>query len=95
MELAVLLKYSAPVAKASPSLSTDGLELFAPKYLSSKSSKLAAAAVAELFALVAEVDAPDALLAAAVAELAALPALVAAVVVDPNVVSIYALVAAS
>lgn len=34
----VVLKYNAPVANASPSLSTDGAELFAPKYVSSKSS---------------------------------------------------------
>ena len=64
-------KNNAPVTKASPSLSVDGSELFAPKYLSSKSSKLLAAEVAELAAAVADVAALVADVAAAVAELAA------------------------
>ena len=64
MELAVVLKCSAPVTKASPSLSTVGLELLAPKYLSSNESKLAAAAVADVAALLALVDASDALVVA-------------------------------
>ena len=61
------LKYNAPVAKASPSLSTDGAEDLDPKYVSSKLSKDAAAEVAELAEAVAEfaelvacVDAVDA-----------------------------------
>tara|TARA_R110002074_G_scaffold256210_1_gene428585 strand:- start:55 stop:252 length:198 start_codon:yes stop_codon:yes gene_type:complete len=51
------LKYKAPVNKALPSLSVVGADDFAPKYLSSKLSKLAAADVAELPAAVAELDA--------------------------------------
>jgi hypothetical protein len=66
------LKYNAPVAKAFPSLSTDGAEDLDPKYVSSKLSKDAAADVAELAAAVAD----D---AAAVAEVAASLALVVAV----------------
>jgi hypothetical protein len=69
------LKYSAPVIKASPSLSTPTLALFAPRYLSSKESKLAAA-------LVSLVDAPEAELAEAVAELALAVALFAAAVAE-------------
>ena len=63
-------KNNAPVIKASPSLSVDGSELFAPKYLSSKSSKLLAAEVAELADAVAELALAVAELADAVAELA-------------------------
>ena len=66
----VVSKNNAPVTKASPSLSVDGSELFAPKYLSSKSSKLLAAEVAELADAVAELALAVAELAAAVAELA-------------------------
>ena len=73
------LKYKAPVANEFPSLSTDGAELFAPKYVSSKLSKDAAADVAELAAAVA-------LDAAAVAELAASVALVEAVSLWPDAV---------
>ena len=50
---AVVSKNNAPVTRASPSLSVDGSEDFAPKYLSSKESKLLAAEVAELAAFVA------------------------------------------
>ena len=50
---AVVSKNKAPVTRASPSLSTDGSEDLAPKYLSSKESKLLAAEVAELAAFVA------------------------------------------
>ena len=53
-----------------PSLSTATLELFAPRYLSSNESKLAAAAVAELAPAVAELAPAVAELAEAVAELA-------------------------
>jgi len=38
ISLAVELKYKAPVTKALPSLSTVGLEVLLPKYLSSKVS---------------------------------------------------------
>jgi len=38
ISLALELKYKAPVTKALPSLSTDGLEVLLPKYLSSKVS---------------------------------------------------------
>ena len=85
-------KNNAPSIRLFPSLSVVGLPLdvdFAPKYLSSKSSKLAAADVAELAAAVA-LDAASlafvvavvALDAAAVAELAAAVADVAALVAD-------------
>ena len=83
------LKYKAPVNKEAPSLSVDGSEDFAPRYLSSKLSKLAAADVAEEAAAVAEddallacVEAVEAELAAAVADEAAAVALVVAVVAD-------------
>ena len=66
-------KNNAPVTKASPSLSVDGSELFAPKYLSSKSSKLLAAEVAEFADAVAE-------FAAFVADVLASPAFVVAIV---------------
>jgi len=51
-------------------LSVDGSEDLAPKYLSSKESKLAAALVSEVAAAVAELPDAVALLAEAVAELA-------------------------
>jgi len=73
------LKYNAPVAKAFPSLSTDGAEDLDPKYVSSKLSKDAAADVAELAAAVAD----D---AAAVADEAASDALVVAVSLWPDAV---------
>ena len=89
-----MLKYKSPALRASPSLSVAGSDDLAPKYVSSKLSAAAAAAVAELAAAVAELaaslafvvavslcpDAVDAELAAAVAELAAAVALVAAAV---------------
>ena len=71
-------KYNAPVIKASPSLSTEGSELLAPKYLSSKSSKLFAAAVALFADAVAELALAVAELALAVAEFAAFVAEVVA-----------------
>ena len=73
------LKYKAPVAKAFPSLSTDGAEDLDPKYVSSKLSKDEAADVAELAAAVAD----D---AAAVADEAASDALVVAVSLCPDAV---------
>jgi hypothetical protein len=76
------LKYNAPVSRELPSLSVDGSELFAPKYLSSKLSKELAAAVAELAAFDACVEAVEALDAAAVAEFAAAVALDAAFVAE-------------
>jgi hypothetical protein len=88
MELAVLLKNSAPVINAFPSLSTDGLALFAPRYLSSNESKLAAAAVAELAELVALEPELVADVAELVADVAAAAALVAASEVEPNNVSV-------
>ena len=75
-------KNNAPVTKASPSLSVDGSELFAPKYLSSKSSKLFAAEVAELADAVAELALAVAELADAVAEFAEFVAEVAAALAD-------------
>ena len=51
-------------------MSVDGAEDFAPKYLSSKESKLAAALVSEVAAAVAELPDAVALFAEAVAELA-------------------------
>ena len=75
-----VLKYKAPVTKESPSLSVDGSEAFAPKYLSSKLSKDAAAFVAEVDASLAFVVAVEADEAADVAELAALVAELAAAV---------------
>ena len=45
MILVVVRKYNAPSVNALPSLSTEGAELLAPKYLSSKVSKAASAAV--------------------------------------------------
>tara|TARA_R100000388_G_C7167572_1_gene122266 strand:- start:79 stop:435 length:357 start_codon:yes stop_codon:yes gene_type:complete len=90
--LLVVSKKSAPSTRASPSLSTVGLPPdvdLAPRYLSSKLSKLAAADVAELAAAVALDDASLAFVvavvaldAAAVAELAAAVADVAALVAD-------------
>jgi len=38
MTLLAAFQYNAPVSKAFPSLSTDGSEDFAPKYLSSNES---------------------------------------------------------
>ena len=78
MALEELLKYKAPVTKASPSLSTDGSDDLAPKYLSSKESKLAAADVALPALEVALLADAVALVAEAVAEVAAAVALVAA-----------------
>ena len=49
--LPTVLKYKAPVISASPSLSTVGAEPLAPKYLSSKLSKEAAALVSLVAAL--------------------------------------------
>ena len=66
--LVEVLKYNAPVANALPSLSVDGAELFAPKYVSSKLSKDAAAAVALDAEAVAELAAAVAELPEAVAE---------------------------
>jgi hypothetical protein len=71
---AVELKYNAPVRSALPSLSTVGSDDLAPKYLSSKESKEAAALVSEVAALLAEVLA---LLACVLAVVALLDALVA------------------
>ena len=87
----VVSKYNAPSANASPSLSTEGLLDFAPRYASSNKSNVAAAAlalpaaavaldaaaVAELPALVSDV-------AALVADVDAKPSLVVAVVADPE-----------
>ena len=87
----VVLKYKSPAFSASPSLSVLGSLDFAPKYVSSKLSKAAAAAVADDAAAVADdaaavaeveafdawVDAVDALDADAVALLADAVALVA------------------
>jgi hypothetical protein len=74
ISLATVLKYRAPVKSGLPSLSSVGSEDFGPKYLSSKLSYEAAAAVALVLALdadeaalVALVLAPDALVAALVA----------------------------
>jgi hypothetical protein len=58
-----VLKYISPAASASPSLSNVGSEALAPRYLSSNSSRLAAA-------LAALVAAADAELAEAVADAA-------------------------
>ena len=84
-------KNNAPVTRASPSLSVDGSEDLAPKYLSSKESKLLAAEVAEfalavaLFALaVAEFALAVALFAEAVALEAAFVALVLALEASTN-----------
>ena len=71
-------KYNAPVCKASPSLSVEGAEDFGPRYISSKLSKLLAAAVALLAAAVALLAALVALVAALFAEVRAWAALVAA-----------------
>jgi hypothetical protein len=65
--LAEELKYNAPVINELPSLSTDGSEDFAPRYLSSKLSKESAAEVADVAASPALVDAVDALAAASFA----------------------------
>lgn len=73
ISFATLLKYRAPVNNALPSLSSVGSEDLAPRYLSSKLSKLAAALVALVLAL----DADE---AALVALVLALDALVAALV---------------
>ena len=77
---AVVSKNKAPVTRASPSLSTDGSEDLAPKYLSSKSSKLLAAEVAELALAVALFALAVAEFALAVAEFAEAVALEAAFV---------------
>jgi hypothetical protein len=67
----LVFQYKAPAIKASPSLSTDGADDLAPRYLSSNESKDDAELVALVAALLALVDAAEALLAAAVAEAAA------------------------
>ena len=69
------LKYNAPVIKALPSLSVDGFEDFAPKYLSSKLSKADSAAflaVTESFLAVTDKSfaATDSFLATTAASLA-------------------------
>lgn len=88
-----MLKYKAPATRAFPSLSNVGAEDLAPKYLSSKESNEAKAAdaaelavdaedaalVSEVAALLADVDAADALEAALVADVAASPAFVVAI----------------
>ena len=66
-----------------PSLSTDGSEDFAPRYLSSKLSKLAAAEVAEAAASFAFVVAVDADVAASLALVVAVVA-EAAAAREPN-----------
>ena len=76
------LKYKAPVNSALPSLSVDGAELFAPKYLSSKLSNAASAAVCAVSAAASAVSAAVSDAAAAVADEAAALALVVAVVAD-------------
>lgn len=70
----MLLKYKAPSTKALPSLSSVGSDALAPKNLSSNRSKLLAALVAEVAALLALVDALLADVAALVAEVDALDA---------------------
>lgn len=79
------LKYKAPANKALPSLSTDGSDALAPKYLSSNESKAAnvasradSAAVCADEAAVALVEALDALVEALDALEEALVALVEA-----------------
>ena len=69
--LLVVLKYNAPVIRASPSLSTVGADDLAPKYLSSNESYELAALVAEVAAAVAELAEFVADVAALVAEVAA------------------------
>jgi hypothetical protein len=76
------LKYKAPVASALPSLSVDGAEDFAPKYVSSKLSKDAAASEALDAAAVADVSALVSDVAAFVSEVAALLSEVAALLSD-------------
>ena len=73
-----VLKYKSPAVSASPSLSVDGSELFAPKYVSSKESADAAAAAALAAAAVFEAAAAVAEVAELVSDVAALVALVAA-----------------
>jgi hypothetical protein len=70
------------VIKALPSLSTDGADDLAPKYLSSKESNDAAAAVALVAALLALVAAAEADVAELDADVAELEALVAEDVAD-------------
>ena len=84
----VVFQYKAPVSKAFPSLSTVGSEAFAPRYLSSIESKLAAAAVALPAAAVALPAAAVALLPALVSLTAAAAAEAAADVVLPKMLSI-------
>ena len=67
----LVFQYKAPAIKASPSLSTDGADDLAPRYLSSNESKDDAAFVALVEAPLALDAAAVALLAAAVAEAAA------------------------
>ena len=73
-----VLKYKSPAVSASPSLSVDGAELFAPKYVSSKESADAAAAAALAAAAVFEAAAAVAEVAELVSDVPALVALVAA-----------------
>jgi len=73
----VVSKYNAPSTRASPSLSTVGSEVLAPKNLSSKLSNKFSAAVFAVSAAVLAVSAAVWDAAAAVAELAAAVAFVA------------------
>ena len=79
-----MFQYNAPLAKASPSLSVEGADPLAPKYLSSKLSKDAAAAVALLAEAVAEVAEAVALVLASEAFVVAVAAEVVAVAASTN-----------
>ena len=74
------MKYKSPAVSASPSLSTVGSDDLAPRYVSSKLSAAASAAVCAACAAVLAVSAAVALVAALVALVAASEALVVAVV---------------
>jgi hypothetical protein len=80
--LLVVSKYNAPSSNGSPSLSTLGLDAFAPKYASSKLSAYASAALALLAAAVALLEALVALVLALLADVAALLSEVAALLSD-------------
>jgi len=75
----VVLKYKSPAVRASPSLSVEGSEDFAPRKMSSKLSNAVSAAVFAVSAAVLAVSAAVADVAAAVADDAALVACVDAV----------------
>ena len=74
------MKYNAPSINALPSLSSEGLDPLAPKYLSSKESNAVSAAACAVSAAVFAVSACVALVVAVAAEVAALLSLVAAAV---------------